>query len=57
MARNYEKIERAIRDIHQYETPQIIAMPVTNALDTYKDWVIKTSEGSKVLIQKTDNNT
>ncbi|MGQ9498870.1 MAG: divalent-cation tolerance protein CutA [Dissulfurimicrobium sp.] len=56
-AGHYEKIERAIRDIHPYETPQIIAIPVINALATYKDWVIETSRDSKVIIQEVDNKS
>ena len=56
-AGNYEKIECAIRDIHPYETPQIIAIPVINALATYKDWVMETFEDSKVPIRKADNKS
>jgi periplasmic divalent cation tolerance protein len=48
-ARNYEKIERAILDIHPYETPQIIAIPVINALAAYKDWAMETTRDQGIL--------
>ncbi|MGB9711615.1 MAG: divalent-cation tolerance protein CutA [Dissulfurimicrobium sp.] len=40
-ARNYKEIERAILNLHPYEVPQIIAIPVIEALAAYKDWVIE----------------
>ena len=36
---NYQQIEAAIRSQHPYELPEIIAVPVTNGLAEYLDWV------------------
>ena len=41
---NYKKIERAILDIHPYELPQIIALPIVSALPAYQDWVKEVTE-------------
>lgn len=35
----YAKIEEAIRELHPYELPEIIAIDVENALPAYADWV------------------
>jgi periplasmic divalent cation tolerance protein len=36
----YLKLERLIRAEHSYETPEIIAMPVTRGLHQYLEWVV-----------------
>ena len=38
-AGNYQKIETAIRSQHPYELPEIIAVPVSDGLAEYLDWV------------------
>ena len=35
----YPALERAIRERHPYETPEIIALPITHGLPAYLDWV------------------
>jgi periplasmic divalent cation tolerance protein len=35
----YRALEKAIRAIHTYETPEIIALPVKEGLDQYIGWV------------------
>ncbi len=35
----YPDLERLIHDIHPYELPEIIAVPVTAGLPAYLDWV------------------
>lgn len=35
----YGAAEGAIRKLHPYEVPEIIALPVPNALDDYAAWV------------------
>jgi len=37
--RRYKALEKAIRAIHTYETPEIIALQVTKGLDQYLGWV------------------
>ena len=38
-ADRYAEVEAAIRSLHPYELPEIIAMPVTHGLPAYLDWV------------------
>ena len=35
----YPELERAIRELHPYELPEIIALPVERGLDDYLGWV------------------
>jgi periplasmic divalent cation tolerance protein len=35
----YRALERAIKAMHTYETPEIIALPVKEGLDRYIEWV------------------
>ena len=35
----YKKIENAIRDIHPYEVPEIIAVPVFKGSSDYLSWI------------------
>jgi periplasmic divalent cation tolerance protein len=37
--RQYAALEAAILDLHPYELPEIIAVPVTQGLPGYLDWV------------------
>ena len=35
----YSKVEAAIRNIHPYELPEIVAVPISYALPGYLDWI------------------
>ncbi len=35
----YPRLEQALRRIHPYEVPELIALPVTAGLPAYLDWV------------------
>lgn len=35
----YNEVERMIKDIHSYEVPEIIAIPVTHGYDKYLKWL------------------
>ena len=35
----YEELEAAIRELHPYELPEIVAVPVVRGLPDYLDWV------------------
>ena len=35
----YSKVEAAIRKIHPYELPEIVAVPITHAFAAYLDWI------------------
>jgi len=38
---NYKKIEKAIKEIHPYELPEIIAVPIIEASREYLAWMRK----------------
>ncbi|MFH1144164.1 MAG: divalent-cation tolerance protein CutA [Candidatus Eisenbacteria bacterium] len=35
----YERAAARIRDLHSYEVPEIIALPITHGLPEYVDWI------------------
>jgi len=35
----YKKLEKAIKEIHPYETPEIIAMPIVSGSRDYLEWL------------------
>jgi periplasmic divalent cation tolerance protein len=35
----YSAVERAIRDRHPYDLPEIVAIPITDGLPAYLDWI------------------
>lgn len=35
----YSELEKAIRDVHKYETPEIIQLPVEKGLSEYFSWI------------------
>jgi periplasmic divalent cation tolerance protein len=35
----YDEVEEAIKGVHPYETPEIIAMPIVAGSDDYLDWL------------------
>lgn len=35
----YDAVEAAIVAAHPYELPEVIAVPITHALDRYLDWI------------------
>lgn len=39
VASRYDEVERWLRDQHPYETPEIIALPVTTGLPDYLQWI------------------
>lgn len=38
-ATNYPALEKLIAGLHPYETPEIIALPITQGLPAYLNWV------------------
>jgi periplasmic divalent cation tolerance protein len=38
-AARYPELEAAIRELHPYELPEIVAVPVVRGLPEYLDWV------------------
>jgi periplasmic divalent cation tolerance protein len=43
---NFDELEREVRAIHSYETPEIIALPIVAASEPYLKWLTISSEGS-----------
>jgi len=35
----FKKIVAKVRELHSYQTPEIIALPIVNGSDDYLDWV------------------
>lgn len=40
----YPGLEAALRELHPYELPEIIAMPVEAGLPEYLDWVVQETQ-------------
>lgn len=38
-AAHYDRVEQAIRELHSYEVPEILAVPVVNGGQAYLDWL------------------
>lgn len=38
-ASNFEELERGVRAIHSYETPEIVALPITAGSAPYLEWL------------------
>jgi periplasmic divalent cation tolerance protein len=43
---NFADLEREVRAIHSYETPEIIALPIMAGSEPYLKWLTSTCEGS-----------
>ena len=35
----FEKLSRRVKELHSYQTPEIIALPITAGLPEYIDWL------------------
>jgi periplasmic divalent cation tolerance protein len=44
-AKNYKKIEKTIKSLHEYEVPQIIALKIKQGSRGYLAWIDKTLKG------------
>jgi periplasmic divalent cation tolerance protein len=43
----YDMVERLVRELHPYELPEIIAVPITGGLAPYLDWIAAETDRSK----------
>jgi periplasmic divalent cation tolerance protein len=41
----YDAVERAIRKVHSYDEPEIVALPIANGSRSYLDWVAAETSG------------
>jgi len=39
LAQHYPRVERAVKAMHPYELPEIIAVPISNGLPAYMQWM------------------
>ena len=35
----YDAVEKAIRAVHSYDEPEIVALPIVNGSQSYLDWI------------------
>lgn len=43
-AENQTRIEERIRELHHYEVPELIFVPITDGLPEYLEWVVSSSK-------------
>jgi periplasmic divalent cation tolerance protein len=43
---NFAELEREVRAIHSYETPEIVALPIVNGSKPYIEWLVDSCEAS-----------
>lgn len=39
-AAKFEELEKAVRAIHSYETPEIVAVPMSQVSEPYRAWLV-----------------
>ena len=44
LSQHYSAIEAAILDLHPYDVPELVAIPVTQGLPAYFDWIKETTQ-------------
>lgn len=40
----FEPLQSAVRELHSYELPEIVALPVVDGLETYLSWIASSVE-------------
>ncbi len=43
ISRNFSRLEKEVRALHSYETPEIIAFPLAHCSAPYLEWLIETT--------------
>ncbi|MCL2312077.1 MAG: divalent-cation tolerance protein CutA [Firmicutes bacterium] len=46
----FDKISATIKEKHEYETPEIIQVPVTAGLSSYLNWIDNFVENRKIIL-------
>lgn len=44
-ASQFDALEKAVREIHSYETPEIVAVPIAHVSEPYRAWLAKNVGG------------
>ena len=42
LSSNFEELERRVREVHTYDTPEIVAIPATAISAPYREWLTAT---------------
>jgi periplasmic divalent cation tolerance protein len=42
-ARLFPKVEQRVRELHSYEVPEVIALPITNGSRPYLEWLFQST--------------
>lgn len=45
-ANSFDELEKRVRDLHSYDTPEIVAVPIVAGSDPYLAWLAANSSGS-----------
>jgi periplasmic divalent cation tolerance protein len=51
---NFDELESAVRALHSYETPEIVALPVTAASAPYLEWLTTTVKPHPPLLDQSE---
>jgi uncharacterized protein involved in tolerance to divalent cations len=43
---NFERLETRVREMHSYETPEVVALPIVAGSDRYLEWLFSSCEAS-----------
>jgi periplasmic divalent cation tolerance protein len=43
---SFDKLERKVREMHSYDTPEIVALPITLGSQPYLEWLLTSCEAS-----------
>lgn len=52
---NFDELETAVRSLHSYETPEIVALPLTAASAPYLEWLTTTVKAQRQAVEPTEN--
>jgi periplasmic divalent cation tolerance protein len=44
-AAQFDELERAVRETHSYDTPEIVAVPMAHVSEPYRAWLIENVSG------------
>lgn len=44
-AAQFDDLEKAVREMHSYDTPEIVAVPMTHVSEPYRAWLVENVGG------------
>ena len=45
-ANSFDKLEKRVRELHSYDTPEVVAVPIVAGSDAYLKWLSANSSGN-----------